>query len=85
MFLCNTAPRKRGCGYFFDVIVRNGGYWMFGCVEELTYEENNYIIATNLTGSIQSVTYGHNNLWHVSDILANNLICFPFQNSYNSC
>lgn len=35
-----------------DVVVSNAGYGLFGCVEELSDEEINDIIATNLTGSI---------------------------------
>ena len=38
-----------------DVIVSNAGYGLFGCVEELSDEEINHIIATNLTGSIQFI------------------------------
>ena len=36
-----------------DVVVSNAGYGLFGCVEELSDEEINHIIATNLVGSIQ--------------------------------
>ena len=36
-----------------DVVVSNAGYCLFGCVEELSDEEINHIIATNLVGSIQ--------------------------------
>ena len=36
-----------------DVIVSNAGYGLFGCVEELSDDEINHIIATNLVGSIQ--------------------------------
>ena len=38
-----------------DVIVSNAGYGLFGCAEELSDEEINHIIATNLTGSIQLI------------------------------
>lgn len=38
-----------------DVVVSNAGYGLFGCAEELTDEEINHIIATNLTGSIQLI------------------------------
>jgi NAD(P)-dependent dehydrogenase (short-subunit alcohol dehydrogenase family) len=38
-----------------DVIVSNAGYGLFGAAEELTDEEINHIIATNLTGSIQLI------------------------------
>lgn len=38
-----------------DVIVSNAGYGLFGCVEELSDEEINHIIATNLVGSIQLI------------------------------
>ena len=34
-------------------MVSNAGYGLFGCVEELSDEEINHIIATNLVGSIQ--------------------------------
>ena len=36
-----------------DVVVSNAGYGLFECVEELSDEEINHIIATNLVGSIQ--------------------------------
>ncbi len=35
-----------------DVVVSNAGYGLFGCVEELNYDEINHIVATNLLGSI---------------------------------
>lgn len=35
-----------------DVIVSNAGYGLFGAAEELTDDEVDHIIATNLTGSI---------------------------------
>lgn len=38
-----------------DVVVSNAGYGLFGCVEELSDEEIDHIIATNLTGSIQLI------------------------------
>ena len=38
-----------------DVIVSNAGYGLFGAAEELTDEQVNHIIATNLTGSIQLI------------------------------
>lgn len=38
-----------------DVVVSNAGYGLFGCAEELSDEEINHIIATNLTGSIQLI------------------------------
>lgn len=38
-----------------DVIVSNAGYGLFGCAEELSEEEINHIIATNLTGSIMLI------------------------------
>lgn len=38
-----------------DVIVSNAGYGLFGCVEELSDEEIDHIIATNLIGSIQLI------------------------------
>ena len=38
-----------------DVVVSNAGYGLFGCAEELTDDEINHIIATNLTGSIQLI------------------------------
>lgn len=38
-----------------EVVVSNAGYGLFGCVEELSDEEINHIIATNLTGSIQLI------------------------------
>ena len=38
-----------------DVVVSNAGYGLFGCAEELSDDEINHIIATNLTGSIQLI------------------------------
>jgi len=38
-----------------DVIVSNAGYGLFGAAEELSDEQVNQIIATNLTGSIQLI------------------------------
>lgn len=35
-----------------DVLINNAGYGLFGAAEELSEEEVNHIIATNLTGSI---------------------------------
>lgn len=36
-----------------DVVISNAGYGLFGCVEELSDEEIDHILATNLVGSIQ--------------------------------
>lgn len=47
-----TAFEKHGR---IDVVVSNAGYGLFGCVEELSDEEIDHIIATNLTGSIQLI------------------------------
>lgn len=38
-----------------DVVVSNAGYGLFGCAEELTDEEIDHIIATNLVGSIHLI------------------------------
>lgn len=38
-----------------DVVISNAGYGLFGAAEELTDEEVNHMIATNLTGSIQLI------------------------------
>lgn len=38
-----------------DVVVSNAGYGLFGCAEELSDEEIDKIIATDLTGSIQLI------------------------------
>lgn len=38
-----------------DVVISNAGYGLFGAAEELTNEEIDQIIATNLTGSIQLI------------------------------
>lgn len=38
-----------------DVVISNAGYGLFGAAEELTDEQVNQIIATNLTGSIQLI------------------------------
>ena len=41
-----------------DVIVSNAGYGLFGAAEEISDEQVNHIIATNLTGSIQLIRAG---------------------------
>lgn len=38
-----------------DVVISNAGYRLFGAAEELTNQEIDQIIATNLTGSIQLI------------------------------
>lgn len=38
-----------------DVVISNAGYGLFGAAEELTDEQIDHIIATNLTGSIQLI------------------------------
>jgi NAD(P)-dependent dehydrogenase (short-subunit alcohol dehydrogenase family) len=38
-----------------DVVVNNAGYGLFGAAEELTDDQVDHIIATNLTGSIQVI------------------------------
>lgn len=38
-----------------DVVISNAGYGLFGAAEELSNEQINHIIATNLTGSIQLI------------------------------
>jgi len=38
-----------------DVVVSNAGYGLFGAAEELSDEQVNHIIATNLVGSIQLI------------------------------
>lgn len=38
-----------------DVVISNAGYGLFGCAEELSDDEINHIIATNLTGSIMLI------------------------------
>jgi NADP-dependent 3-hydroxy acid dehydrogenase YdfG len=38
-----------------DVIINNAGYGLFGCAEELSNDEINQIISTNLTGSIMLI------------------------------
>lgn len=38
-----------------DMVVSNAGYGLFGCAEELSDDEINHIIATNLTGSIMLI------------------------------
>jgi NAD(P)-dependent dehydrogenase (short-subunit alcohol dehydrogenase family) len=38
-----------------DVVVSNAGYGLFGAAEELSDDEINHIIATNLVGSIQLI------------------------------
>ena len=38
-----------------DVVVSNAGYGLFGAAEELTDEQIEHVIATNLTGSVQLI------------------------------
>jgi NAD(P)-dependent dehydrogenase (short-subunit alcohol dehydrogenase family) len=38
-----------------DVVVSNAGYGLFGAAEELTDDQIDHVIATNLTGSIQLI------------------------------
>ena len=38
-----------------DVVVSNAGYGLFGAAEELTDDQLDHVIATNLTGSIQVI------------------------------
>lgn len=38
-----------------DVVISNAGYGLFGAAEELSDDQSNHIIATNLTGSIQLI------------------------------
>jgi len=38
-----------------DVVVSNAGYGLFGAAEELTDDQIDHVIATNLTGSIQVI------------------------------
>jgi len=38
-----------------DVVINNAGYGLFGAAEELTDDQIDHIIATNLTGSIQVI------------------------------
>ena len=38
-----------------DVVISNAGYGLFGAAEELTDQQVDHIIATNLTGSIQLI------------------------------
>lgn len=48
----DDAFTKHGC---IDVVVSNAGYGLFGCAEELSDEEIDCIVATNLVGSIQLI------------------------------
>jgi NAD(P)-dependent dehydrogenase (short-subunit alcohol dehydrogenase family) len=50
--LVNSSWASRGR---IDVIISNAGYGLFGAAEELTDEQVEHIIATNLLGSIQLV------------------------------
>ena len=48
----NEAFAKHGR---IDVVVSNAGYGLFGAAEELSYEEIDHIVATDLVGSIQLI------------------------------
>lgn len=48
----NNAIAKHGR---IDVLINNAGYGLFGAAEELSDEEINKILATDLTGSIQMI------------------------------
>ncbi|MCC8111375.1 MAG: SDR family oxidoreductase [Ruminococcus sp.] len=50
--LVETAWQQHGK---IDVVISNAGYGLFGCAEELSDEEINHIISTNLTGSIMLI------------------------------
>lgn len=60
MDLTNTASVRDGIGQAFahgrvDVVVNNAGYGLFGAAEEVTDEQIQHILDTNLTGSIQVI------------------------------
>lgn len=50
--LVNKVYQKHGT---IDVLINNAGYGLFGAAEELTNQDVDKIIATNLTGSIQMI------------------------------
>jgi NAD(P)-dependent dehydrogenase (short-subunit alcohol dehydrogenase family) len=50
--LVDSSFTKRGR---IDVVISNAGYGLFGAAEELSDEQVQHIIATNLTGSIQLI------------------------------
>ena len=51
----DVADRRFASLGRIDVVVSNAGYGLFGAAEELSDEQVNHIIATNLVGSIQLI------------------------------
>lgn len=51
----NAVDRAFADVGWFDVVVSNAGYGLFGAAEELSDEQIEHQIATNLTGSIQLI------------------------------
>lgn len=76
--------------YQIDVLVNNAGYGLFGAAEELTDDEINRIIATDLTGSIQMVrailpsmrAQGHGRLIQISSY--GGQVAFPGNSMYHA-
>jgi NAD(P)-dependent dehydrogenase (short-subunit alcohol dehydrogenase family) len=53
--ICEVVDRSFAEAGRIDVVVSNAGYGLFGAAEELSDEQVEHIIATNLVGSIQLI------------------------------
>ena len=73
-----------------DVIINNAGYGLFGAAEELSDEQVEHIIATNLTGSIQMIRsalpflrkQGHGRIIQISSY--GGQVAFPGNSMYHA-
>ncbi|MGA9517595.1 MAG: SDR family oxidoreductase [Trichococcus sp.] len=73
-----------------DVIINNAGYGLFGAAEELSDEQVDLIIATNLTGSIQMIRsalpflrkQGHGRIIQISSY--GGQVAFPGNSMYHA-
>lgn len=73
-----------------DVLINNAGYGLFGATEELTDDQVNKIIATDLTGSIQMIrsilpkmrTQGHGRIIQISSY--GGQVAYPGNSMYHA-
>lgn len=73
-----------------DVLINNAGYGLFGATEELTDEQVNKIIATDLTGSIQMIRsilpkmreQGHGRIIQISSYVGQ--VAYPGNSMYHA-